>query len=126
MRILSAAFVGFSFLLISEFYIEGTKSFEYQRLKLFHYNHQQIVYLNLKSKCDLFEKQNSQTLDYLKKAYFENNIKMDLVRKKIIDINELRFYTLKFRSFYESSFSELVTTGYMVEHKRSGKCFGLI
>lgn len=80
---------------------------------------------NLFGECNLFE--DHELMAHVKSSLSKHSLDFHLVQKPIVEINKLSFKEIIFRVFkLKRSDIFYETRGYLVEHKESSKCFGIL
>lgn len=94
-------------------------------LKLIHLEAEKVIEKDLFDQCKSF--QNAIIQNRLTDFFNSKNIGHDLVQEKVIDIKDLSFSKVIFRSYLKNKESIFhLTHGLLVSHKTSHKCFGII
>ena len=80
---------------------------------------------NLQNHCDVFK--NPQWLSAVNLNLKSENLKVELIKKPVIDIDLLSFDKIYFRIFSLNAKSiDFISSGYLVTHNSSQNCYGII
>lgn len=126
---LASLFVVISFICLHHFHSLGLDTKERHNVKIAHYSAAKILSLNLQDSCDVFvldEPLKSVRAELKKRGYG-----LDIVKEKLTNINQLKYEKILMRTFKLGDTSRdkdisHTSHGYLVTHRESLNCFGLL